>query len=921
MSATSEFTQTPFAGLQARLLAEASASITVLTPNLRLARELQRSLDQAAYQAGHRVWAAPDVLPFNRWLERLYEAALYSGTISLPRLLTPAQAQLLWEEVIRAWDGDSALLSISETAAQASAAWTTAHAWQLWPQITLDTCNDDGRAFRAWANAYRQNCARSDWMDQAQLVDRVRALFETKQLRCADALVLYGFDIVTPQQRALLMTLQSLGIQVEQSAVQSAASRCVRMAAVDPQDELQRAAHWARVRLAEGLAAGRLPRIGIVVPALQTQRADVYRHFMRVLEPAALTQAHAAPTLPFNISLGTPLTEQPLIHAALGFLSLAGERLSFEQVSALLRSPFIAGARSEADARAQLDWSLRRHAEPQLSLDELATLLQRADLPAAPWLQRLIAAYARFRRERLKGAQLPSAWVQVFNEVLTALGFPGEEALNSAQFQAWQKWQALLAEVGGLDGVTQAHSLGTALAQVHRFARDTLFQPQAQDEPIQILGVLESASVGFDHLWVMGMHAQAWPLSARPNPLLPMAAQRAAGIPEGSAEASLALDRRITAGWCGAATEVVFSHPQRDADQDLSVSPLIAHLPLVPLPVVEDIDWIKQIFSSRQTESVHDTMGVPLPVHPQSGLCPTPGGSGAIQDQAACPFRAYVRYRLQARALLEPHAGLDALERGTLVHAVLAYFWRHVRTSEALHQLSDEQRQAQLQEAATQALQRIVTQRPRALPENFAAIEHARLVRLANQWIQKVEWSRTPFEVTDIEATRSVQCGPLQLEVRLDRVDQTAQGSRVVIDYKTGNPERSAWFGARPKEPQLPLYLLTTEPDAQAITYAQLNASAQRWIGVAQHTGVMDAGALVLPDARLPNAAHSWAEQQEVWRVDLERLAQDVARGEARVDPMPGACQWCDFKAVCRVDLQALKEMTDETNATLAENE
>jgi hypothetical protein len=78
---------------------------------------------------------------------------------------------------------------------------------------------------------------------------------------------------------------------------------------------------------------------------------------------------------------------------------------------------------------------------------------------------------------------------------------------------------------------------------------------------------------------------------------------------------------------------------------------------------------------------------------------------------------------------------------------------------------------------------------------------------------------------------------------------------------------------------------------------------------------------LVLPDARLTNAAQSWAEQREVWRVDLERLAQDVARGEASVDPMPGACQWCDFKAVCRVDLQALKEVADDSNATLTENE
>jgi len=43
-----------------------------------------------------------------------------------------------------------------------------------------------------------------------------------------------------------------------------------------------------------------------------------------------------------------------------------------------------------------------------------------------------------------------------------------------------------------------------------------------------------------------------------------------------------------------------------------------------------------------------------------------------VKDQAACPFRAFAAHRLGAEGLQFPHTGLDALERGTLVHRVLA---------------------------------------------------------------------------------------------------------------------------------------------------------------------------------------------------------------------------------------------------------
>ena len=54
-----------------------------------------------------------------------------------------------------------------------------------------------------------------------------------------------------------------------------------------------------------------------------------------------------------------------------------------------------------------------------------------------------------------------------------------------------------------------------------RHCADTLFQPESPDAPIQILGVLESAGLRFDCLWVSGLTDEAWPLDAQAQPLHP----------------------------------------------------------------------------------------------------------------------------------------------------------------------------------------------------------------------------------------------------------------------------------------------------------------------------------------------------------------------------------------------------------------
>src|SRR6185436_5872131 len=89
------------ADLFARLAEGHAAGVTIVTPNKRLSQALMTEFDQFQINKNLTVWEAPDILPFGAFVERLWEDALYSDLgEKLPLLLTPAQEQHVWEQVL-----------------------------------------------------------------------------------------------------------------------------------------------------------------------------------------------------------------------------------------------------------------------------------------------------------------------------------------------------------------------------------------------------------------------------------------------------------------------------------------------------------------------------------------------------------------------------------------------------------------------------------------------------------------------------------------------------------------------------------------------------------------------------------------------------------------------------------------------------
>lgn len=864
--------------LLARLAAGLAARVTVVTPNRRLAQELAREFDAGQSAQGLEAWEAADILPLSALVERLHEDALVSDLAAkLPVLLGGAQAHSLWEGAIRASDWGAALLAVPQAAADCARAWELAHSWRIAGALGAFPGNDDARAFHEWSREYARRCEREGHTDAARLPDVVAPLLQEPALRKPRLLVAYAFDALKPQEQDFLDACAQAGIEVRSCAPEGKASKAGRRVFPSAREELDAAAQWARERLDAGLA-----RIGVVVPELGERRREVVRVFSRTLDPAHNLPGAERRALPFNLSLGAPLADYPLVRAALSILELAAGAVPFEQASRLVRSPYIAGAESEMARRALLDAELRRIAPAKLGLGKLIALAEGARV-----LRRTLEAVFAVPKPETTS---PHVWARHYTALLDAAGYPGR-SLDSVEFQTRAKFNDTLAEFARLERVAPKLSSGQALAQLRRLCADTLFQPETPGAPIQVLGVLESAGLEFDCLWVSGLTDEVWPMHARPNPFIPPSLQKKAGIPEASADATLERCRKITQGWLGCAPEVVVSHPAHEEDRALLCSSLISGVPvLLGTPETKSVARYRDlIFAARRVESVVDETA------PALATATPRGGTRILSDQAACPFRSFARHRLAAEALEEPVEGLDARARGSLLHSLMKELWTELKGSSGLPGDAG----PAIEKAAKLAVEQA------ELEEPFAALERKRLAKLAREWLD-VERERPAFTVVAMEEKRELSVAGLKLSGRIDRLDQLASGGHALIDYKTGKPTPNDWSGERPDDPQLPLYALSSKEDVSAVAFAKLKTGEMRYMGFSR---AKDA----IPKVK---EAENWATLLAGWKKELESLGSAFAAGDARVDPkrLLATCRYCDLQPLCRVHerLSALGEEREE---------
>src|SRR5258706_2270921 len=132
-----------------RLALGRSAAVTVVTPNKRLSQALMLEFDAFQIEKALSIWEAPDILPFGAFVQRLYEDGLYADlSAALPMLLTPAQEEELWKQVV----GGSGLLPVAGAATQCRHPRNPVHPPRLPPRAP----HQDTEAFAQWLTHYKK---------------------------------------------------------------------------------------------------------------------------------------------------------------------------------------------------------------------------------------------------------------------------------------------------------------------------------------------------------------------------------------------------------------------------------------------------------------------------------------------------------------------------------------------------------------------------------------------------------------------------------------------------------------------------------------------------------------------------------------------------------------------------------------------
>lgn len=895
---------------QPELFALLRENETVLLPTAHAARTLKARAKQAMAAEVDPLLSG-SVLAWPEWTAALWSTVLVEG-LDDRVLMNRAQEEQLWTEVIRAHPATPGVHATTSYAhaGMARSALHLAAAYNATDRLRSAADSFDARTFATWMEAFRDHCTRQRLLAPAFLDQALARHLRDRRLPLPSRLFLVGFEQQTPAQRDLISALHTAGCEVRSSDLQHAAGTLtghLAITAPDPEAELRFAVQWVRQQ-----AQREAGSFALVLPAPREQRPELERLLRLYIAPELDAISADLSATPWQFTDGTPLASLAMVKHALALLQWLTEPLPIEQICTLLRSPYLTYKQSWGE-RARLEAELLRDGlllRPELSLSELLEMRRSSSQDgqwrsALPELQRL----ERISTQKSFGQVTRSYgdWTEQVRSVLEVLGWPGSRAPSPTEFATAKRWEEVLDVLATLDLFGRRVTFQDFMVRLEREVEQTsIFAPHTT-APIQILTLDQTVATVFDHVLLLHATGTHLPAQESAHPLISRRLQSSLSMPgtdpaQAYERAKAALESLALRS--GALHMVA---PATDANGPVRFSGLGQDLDFLPVLSEEVLS---------QTAEPEPVPLVPVAETPLPALSDVDvvGGARVLELQAKCGFQAFAEFRLRASQQEAPSFGIDARGAGNVLHASLNALWTSLKGQSELRSMPTDARRQAIREAVEEAMRPLRRTPSAQQPWSRAFLEilQGRFEWLLQCWLA-YEMERGPFSTLAQEVEHKLKVGPLNLKVRLDRVDQVENGL-VFVDYKTGgmhNPEH--WSGDRPDAPQLPLYTLTSDADqVRGIAFARVRpGKSMGWASLSDTPGVF-------PGSSKKGQVSSLAEEIERWREVLTGLAFDFAEGRAEVNPKsyPKTCEHCAHRLLCRLDPTELLAQDTEEDAT-----
>jgi ATP-dependent helicase/nuclease subunit B len=861
----------------------------ILTSGGRLARQLQHRYRLQQLQEGHNSWNPLEVRSLNGWLHQCWQDLWESRA--------PAGAWLrlrLWDEIIRD-NPPPADLPLDLALCQALD--------QTYSVLIRHGQSPTETRFPSPLLEWRQRICRefisalSDlqrW-HPSELPLKIAGAINAGRLSIPDSLILAAFEAPAPIEENLFSVLSQ---RTSVAAFPLPREKPTNVHAVTLPD-LEQEILYLGQNLLNSCQQFRPGIIGVVVPNLEIY-APALRNTLNTLLGQPKTQREET----YNITLGYPLLEHPLVQAALLPFRLLGEEEKRHIFISLILSPYYQAWARKRNQLARLDrhW---REMSPEADLDSLYDRAHSREPNLAPYLSpggvELRQLMAPFKQSRsLSGAR----WIELTKELWKTVQFPllADESDRIASNHLEAVLANLAADLGSWNMDSRSFQ-----AWLRQALSAEIFQVGASEQGgVQVMGLIESRGLAFQRLFLLGMTSTALPQPVRPLPFLDIEERRQ--ILGATLKSQYEFAHAAFQHLLAAAPEIILTKPEKVDGEPVSPTPFWPspwQSTTVDIWIKPDAAWARAAWlrsawrgfiEQNPQEIEQEPSAVPIQLPDSLSV-----SSLAVAFQ--CPFRFLIQELLGLKPLAEPMGGLRPENRGQSLHQVLACITRRLRPQYQEGNLDWQQFLPTAQKCVDKVHTRIA-----AVPS--WQVERRRLLGdklgLLRMWFQEeinhhqADW-RWLAEEIPFKALR-VEGWPTALSGRIDRIDFHPEAGLLCWDYKSGSSPNFSEVFSHLSEPQLPTYLLALLQGLVEIPgFPRLNQYP------------LQAGYITLKSEKdlkldlLRADAEQWQDLIDLWRTRLAELGGQLKQGLFDADPVPAAperkreqlCNYCGLLTIC----------------------
>ena len=868
----------------------------VLTAHSRLASWLL--LDHNRQQKQKKVWETPNILSLSGWLKKVW-----LETWPEKFLLSKIQSESLWKKIIQddLYIKELSLLHKEAAADQAVKAYTLIKEYRIPLEKKVFHETVETLSFFKWVEDFDKQLLQWNAIDESSLMDWVSNSIDEGKINLPSIIIFKGFKNKTPQFQRLLDSLERKNVKLHlglPDAINTKAKNIYENTNISVQNyedknkEVTTCTRWIRNNYQPG------KRFGIIVPDLKNYRSLLQRELAAELCPESIYPEKKM-ELPFNISLGSPLSELTPINLILQILRTPTPEIPAGKFYSIIKSPVF---HLEKIKSLEIETKMRKQRKYSININKFPLDLYKEQ---SPQIFNLITAWKNWISK--KNSFLPSKWAESITEILKNMNWPGEEKkLTEKENHIFESWKKCLDQLTSLNSIFGRIQRIEAVEYLISISERCFFPEKSKDHLIQVIKLSESRGMKFDHTWVVGCHFESLPPSPEPNTLIPLEYRKKHQLPHSNAKWELENSEQFLDNIFHNSPDVVLSYPSQDGDALLEPSPIIKNFPkengfILPSSKIKD-----QISNTVNMEIFREVSHLPLIEEEKTrfemGL--GKGGANLLKYQADCPFQAFARIRLHALNRDIPDTDFDSLLRGKLIHRILEIFWKKVRTRTELASLHKTGKlSALLSDTIQHAMKEIFKEIPNQT--KFFELEKARNLKLLLEWLTKFELTRDDFSVMEQEKKIEIRLDGLSLSLRVDRIDHTTDKKQILIDYKTGNANPGEWFTERLLSPQLPLYSNVISP--MGVYFAQTKKGEMGMKGVQYLEN--EISSIQFMKIKKPNkfseiiGEPTWDNLLTYWKNKTSYLANEFLSGRLSIKPTlkQNTCKNCDLKSFCRI--------------------